>query len=375
MQINANFDSGNIEVVDLQSAQNIQLKIRKDFNTDFSQWFHFCLSGAKHQACQLKLINANEVSFPEAWPGYQACASYDRQTWFRVPTHFDGKQLIISHTPEHDRVYYAYFAPYSYEQHQNLLCWAQQSAECQLQELGSTLDGRPVTLLVIGKPTASKRKIWLTARQHSGETMAEWFAEGFLQRLLDPNDPVAKVLLQSAVFYIVPNMNPDGSVRGNLRANAAGTDLNRSWREPTLEKSPEVFYVRAKMHEIGVDLFLDVHGDEELPYNFVAGAYANPSYTERQKKLETTFVEEFMQASPDFQKEYGYPIMAFSERTLTLASGYVADAFDCLSLTLEMPFKDNANLPDEKYGWSPLRAKKLAHASLDAIFATVPLLR
>ena len=41
-----------------------------------------------------------------------------------------------------------------------------------------------VALVVVGKPDAEK-KIWIIARQHPGESMAEWFVEGFLDRLLD----------------------------------------------------------------------------------------------------------------------------------------------------------------------------------------------
>ena len=37
-------------------------------------------------------------------------------------------------------------------------------------------------------------------------------------------------------------MNPDGSVLGNLRTNAAGANLNREWLQP-LERSPEVLAV------------------------------------------------------------------------------------------------------------------------------------
>ncbi len=35
-------------------------------------------------------------------------------------------------------------------------------------------------------------------------------------------------------------MNPDGTWRGHLRTNAVGSNLNREWAEPTLERSPEV---------------------------------------------------------------------------------------------------------------------------------------
>ena len=38
----------------------------------------------------------------------------------------------------------------------------------------------------------------------------------------------------------MPNVNPDGSIRGHLRTNAVGANLNREWKEPTVERSPEV---------------------------------------------------------------------------------------------------------------------------------------
>ncbi len=88
--------------------------------------------------------------------------------------------------------------------------------------------------------------------------MAEWFVEGLVQRLLDETDTVGRALLNKAVFYVVPNMNPDGSARGHLRLNAIGVNLNREWQTPSLEKSPEVFYVREKMLATGVDMFLDI---------------------------------------------------------------------------------------------------------------------
>ena len=44
-------------------------------------------------------------------------------------------------------------------------------------------------------------------------------------------------------------------------------------------------------------------------------------------------------------------------------------------MTLEMPFKDNFDLPDEVYGWSPQRSKYLAYACLDALHAMLPELK
>jgi murein tripeptide amidase MpaA len=49
---------------------------------------------------------------------------------------------------------------------------------------------------------------------------------------------------------------------------------------------------------------------------------------------------------------------------LKLASKYIGHAFKCVSLTLELPFKDNANLPDEQVGWNGARSARLGRAVL-----------
>jgi hypothetical protein len=67
-------------------------------------------------------------------PGYRPCGSARplstshpptpcRRHWFRVPTEYDGESGVLSwtHTPERGACYYAYFAPFSYEQHQDLV--------------------------------------------------------------------------------------------------------------------------------------------------------------------------------------------------------------------------------------------------------------
>ncbi|NWO02790.1 MAG: carboxypeptidase family protein [Idiomarinaceae bacterium] len=375
MHITANFDSGNIQVISSDNADNIRLAIKKDQQSDFYQWFHFKLFAEAGEEHVMTIENASDSAYPDGWKEYQALASYDRETWFRVPTEYNGKELTIRHTPEQESVYYAYFIPYSYERHQDLVQSAQQSIDCYHELLGETIDGRELNLLVIGEPAEHKNTIWVTARQHPGESMAEWFMEGLITRLLDDEDGVARKLLDENVFYVVPNMNPDGSVRGHLRTNAVGTNLNREWAEPSLEKSPEVFYVLKRMQETGVDMFLDVHGDEALPYNFVAGCEGIPSYDERHKDLEDTFKSAFLAATPEFQTKYGYELDEPGKANMTVANSAVGERFKCLSYTLEMPFKDNADLPDEDFGWSVARCQRLGEDVLTAILAVSPKLR
>jgi murein tripeptide amidase MpaA len=374
IKISQHFDSGAIEVVQADNPRQIDLNLRRDSHADIHQWFHFRLQGARGQACTIRFLNAGQATYPKGFEGYQVAASYDTENWFRVPTSFDGQVMTVNHTPELDSVYYAYFEPYTWERHLRLLGEVAENPLARVHDIGTTIDGRDMNLVVIGNPQAEK-KIWVIARQHPGETMAEWFVEGLMDELLDDANPVSRKLLQRAVFYVVPNMNPDGSVRGNLRTNAAGANLNREWLNPSMERSPEVFLVRRKMEEIGVDLCLDVHGDEGLPYVFVAGSDALPTFTAEQAAAEKAFSDNFMIASPDFQDVHGYPKEPYTDEVLTMGSPYITHAFGCLSLTLELPFKDNANDPDAQVGWDGARSARLGASVLQPVLQSVRALK
>ncbi len=380
LHISTAFDSGAIEVLSLSDPADIQLNIRRDNASEFAQWFHFCLQGAAGLAVTLRFLNAGSSAYPKGWDGYRVVTSHDRLNWFRIATRFDGKVMEADITPLTNCVYFAYFEPYSHERHLDLLGSAAASDCVRLEHLGRTIEGRDMTLLRMTDAAsttalAQKKKVWLIARQHPGETMAEWFVEGFLERLLDADDAVARVLLAQCVFYVVPNMNPDGAVRGNLRTNAAGANLNREWQNPSLEKSPEVFWVRQKMVELGVDLSLDAHGDEVLPCNFCVGTEGTPGYTPRLHALEKSFKTAWQDTCPDFQTAQGYSRTPPGEANMTLATNWIGQNFACLALTIEMPFKDNALLPDEVSGWSAERSRKLGASVLLPILAVADRLR
>ncbi len=369
MKIFSNFESGNIHVVKADKPEDIQLTIPNDNQSEFYQWFHFRLETQAQTEHHIKLTNLAKSAYPEGWEGYDVVASYDREEWFRIPAEFDGDTLSFKVIPEYGSMYFAYFAPYSYDRHQDLLHQAQTHFNCQLTTLGSTLDGNDMSLLTIGEPSEEKKNFWIIGRQHPGETMAEWFIEGLLQRLLDETDTVGRALLDKAVFHIVPNMNPDGSIRGHLRTNAIGVNLNREWQTPSMEKSPEVYLVRERMLQTGIDLFLDIHGDEAIPYNFVAGSEGVPSYNERLASLERKFKQALLTITPEFQDEHGYDKEEPGKANLTVGSCWVAEQFKCLSYTVEMPFKDHNLQPDSFYGWSPERSVAFGQDMQAAILA------
>lgn len=375
MLIEQDFDAGNIEVVSCDDPQNIRLKIRLDNESEFYQWFYFRLSGARHTDCRLHILNAAGAAYPGGFENYRLLYSYDGEEWLRHDTALKNGVLSFSFTPEQDAVYFAYFAPYSMDRHRTLIEASLQSPRCSHQVLGQSLDGQDLDLLRVCLPrqpdnlSDTRKQCWIIARQHPGETMAEWWMEGCLQRLLNESDTEIEALLGRSDFFLVPNMNPDGSRRGHLRTNAAGRNLNREWLTPSMEASPEVYLVKQAMAQTGVDFFLDVHGDEALPYCFIAGTEGLSEWDVRRQSQLDFYRDTLASLNPDFQTRHGYPPKQPGEANMSMSTAQTAHLHGCLAMTLEMPFKDTTATPDEKYGWSPQRSKKLAHSCLDALTA------
>ena len=324
------------------------------------------------RALRLDIVNCAGSAYPDGWPGYHARYSTDRQDWRQARTSYADGILTIHHSSPADTVWFAYFAPYSMERHHDMVARIAARPGVSHAELGQSIEGQPIDCLTLG---SGPKQIWFYARQHPGESMAEWWAEGALEMLTDPDDAVARVLREQATFHIVPNMNPDGACRGNLRTNAKGVNLNREWHAPSVERSPEVACVLARMAETGVDFAIDVHGDEAIPHVFMAGFEGIPNWTDRQGELYHRYRDALVVRTPDFQIKAGYGTAAPGKANLSMSTNQLANRFGCVAMTLEMPFKDHDDNPDPERGWSPARSKALARACLATLAGMVGDLR
>jgi murein tripeptide amidase MpaA len=113
----------------------------------------------------------------------------------------------------------------------NLIAKCAKSPIAKVESLVQTLDGREMDTISAG---TGERIVWITHRQHPGESMAEYYSEGLLTRLLGLDkqgeiDGAVHKLLKEYAFYIIPCMCPGGAARGYLRTNARGANLNRAW--------------------------------------------------------------------------------------------------------------------------------------------------
>ncbi len=362
--LSADFDGGNVEVLG-NKGTTYELAIRTDHNSHYFQWFCFRVDGAKGQALTLRLTNAGQSAYTGGWENYKARVTAG-DDWVQVEdTSYADGVLTIRYTPDADRVTFAYFPPFDSDRHCAFIEQIKQMPGMSHRVLGQSLDGRDLDLFTVGNGPI---RVWLYARQHPGETMAEYWMEGALPYLTS-DDEVAKRLRAAAIFFIVPNMNPDGSARGHLRTNAAGVDLNREWAGPTAERSPEIVAIMGAMDELGCDFAIDVHGDEAIPHVFMAGFEGTPSWTHERQHVYNRYLANIGEQTPDFQTKFGYPVA--TQANLAISTNAVAQRYIAIAMTLEMPFKDHDDAPDAVHGWSIQRSRDLGVACLKALDASM----
>src|SRR5690606_35010077 len=113
----------------------------------------------------------------------------------------------------------------------------------------------------------------------------------------------------------------------HLQTNAAGINLNREWAEPSADKSPEVLALRTAMDSTGVRFAMDVHGDEAIAANFLAGFEGIPSWTEALGGQFTRYRTILDRRSPDFQTAKGYPVARPGQANLAMSTNQLAERY------------------------------------------------
>jgi murein tripeptide amidase MpaA len=339
MDITADFYAGNIEFVSRRARGDIVLRIRPEPVPGFCQWFYFRVDGAADHPVELIIDNAGEALVPMGWPDYQAFASTDDRNWIRAPTLYRDGALKIAHAAQPGPVWYAYFPPYPVERRDALLRLCREQGSARVSTLCQTGGQDDVTLIELGNDAASSCQIWVIGRQHSGEVQASWWMEGFIRALLARDDPRLTAFLDRARLSIVPNMNPSGSRLGYHRSNERGVNLNASWAAPSKQDSAPVYYVLERMDQTGVDFCLDVHGDEELPYAFVANVDRVHPVPPDIEAVRERFQQRLGALDAAFWPNAGRTRPHTIAAPLLFCSPQIIHRFKAPAITLELPYK------------------------------------
>lgn len=285
ISIRTNFEAGNIGRVEKLSETHFRCGVagESDQNKRNRQpsWFSFRMDGVAGKDLTVDLVDLEgEYNFkPHDGSGLRNMRpvfSYDNRHW----RHFENVEWIarpatirLRFRAAGNRVWISRIAPYTTADLEKLLRGFRGHPHLASAEIGRTAEGRPMRLLTVADPNmpaASKKVVWLMARQHSWETGTSWVAEGALKFLLSSDERAARIRRRN-IFKIIPMADPDGVARGGVRFNKHGYDLNRNWDAVDPKLMPEIFAQRKAVLDWvdagnRIDLFLTLHNTESADY-------------------------------------------------------------------------------------------------------------
>jgi len=126
----------------------------------------------------------------------------------------------------------------------------------KLEKVGKSVKEKPIYAYQIG---SGKTKILMWSQMHGNEGTTTKALFDFLN-LLNSNDAIAEVYLNTFTFYCIPMLNPDGAEK-YTRVNANEVDLNRDFQAMT---QPESMLLRKIFDEFKPDFCFNLHDQRTI---------------------------------------------------------------------------------------------------------------
>ncbi|MCI4626947.1 MAG: M14-type cytosolic carboxypeptidase [Candidatus Magnetoovum sp. WYHC-5] len=220
------------------------------YKQDNTQWYYYINGDNNNESLPANWRNwwyvylngvpvDREISFTVyngGWPlYYMPVYSYDEVNWYRLDesevSELEGYTWHILKKFEKPAVWLARFYPYSTNDLNKYLTKIKSNVNVRLSAIGKTRQNHPICMITITdftNPDVNKKRVWIHARTHPGETPPSFLLEGLIDYLL-ANTTDSKTALSKLIFTIVPMQNVDGVMAGNYRSNTDGDNLEVMW--------------------------------------------------------------------------------------------------------------------------------------------------
>lgn len=253
--VDSNFESGSIGEVTYDPGEDVNiLALRNDNdNPDLSsRWRNWWSVKVSRVLTDGTVLRITERGHPEYYvPTY----SGDQQRWYRMDERLVQQSQDCNYDPDNQtitdcdltfpisqgfsgkQIYLARFYPYTYTDLENHLRQIAGSQYVEIEELGDSPGGMssgkdyppvPIKMVTITDPNINdvhKKRIWIHARTHPGETGSSFAVQGLIDFLLSASADSENIRKQF-IFNVVPMVNPDGVRAGNYRTRLNNEDLN-----------------------------------------------------------------------------------------------------------------------------------------------------
>ena len=373
------FDSGSLNVAATAvSGGLVTLEPRRFASPEWAGdhwWMYFQASGVNGATPTFR-VPAMEM-FQPFQSGHRFVYSYDRVNWSFFDSGeygYNQQYYVFSNAAPFsaDDVYIAYGLPYptsSVSAHTERLRASPFVApttsgdgRCVLgrtaggsDDLGRAIPPQDIYAYRISDFTVEgpKKRVVLTAGNHSGETTGNWALQGMVDFLVS-DDPVAASLRRSVEFLVYPMTDPDGRYAGYFRSNPENPakDHNRYWNSPDGFTDLDIVTAAMRADSGGeVDCFLDFHSSGwSDSLGMVAGQSSGPF---------AAFLDALRSREPLVENVYYLDAPGAAANWAATDAGLSAE----LSLTPEVGF-----LAD----WQPQRYLDLGRNYALALYEVIP---
>jgi hypothetical protein len=284
---NLNFEGGSLGRIERLGDANFRCHVlgQEDEHGRNRQatWYYFRMDHVGGKDVTITLTDFvgeyhNQPGANPMGPDIVPVFSDDGRVWRHFPsTAYDAekKETTLRFKPAGDSIWIAHVPPYTPGDLHRLLNDLHELPCAAVEMIGKTVQGRDIPLVTVTNadiPDASKKLVWLQARQHAWEAGTSFTMEGAL-RFITSDDAAAQALRDKVVFKFTPMVDIDGCANGQVRCNANGYDVNQHWREVDLVHPeflrwmPEIWYTKKAIlgcNNSGhpIDLLVNMHNTE-----------------------------------------------------------------------------------------------------------------
>lgn len=312
-------------------------------------WFYFRV---KESESFVDFIIRNAQSLLE-WPKFRNVYPVIGQdgVWRRTsqPVEVLREKNQICFTVEcHGETRVAFCYPYTLDDLNGFRDRAAHNVSFHEEVLCESSMGYPVYLWTIGSGPLG---VWLTARQHAGETPPSFVLEGLIEELLHPRHAD---ILEIMTIRCCPMVDVDNVQRGAYGKYGPPCDPYMEWCDnSSLNTITRLrrFFQSCKEKPV---LYLDMHSPEPCGSTYVntwLESEVSPKYWRRiQSFCRYLSADSLHPLKLDMKQTRGHPEW-FSGKIDQSSQGYFKNIHNCLSLTLEVSYQGLSNafpaVPDD----------------------------
>ncbi len=269
IELHTDHGGGNGWLLDISDTDAAQVRFAAEpRNCPEALWFHIRLTGLAGRSIRVILANPEQTLGGADWSGNRPAVRIDAGRWHRghcpVPVTTPGgrTEWAWQLEPGAETIELAACFPYQPADLQQTLVELEGAFRTEL--LGLTGANRRIVRVYNRPADRSHPSVYLTARNHAGETPGSWVLDGLLRAVAGDTR-----LREGLTVWAAPFVDLDDVVEGSYGKDPWPHDCNRSWG-PGVPARAEVRAVFEDIHRL--------HGRSDLA--FFCDLHA-PSHRER----------------------------------------------------------------------------------------------